>query len=96
MIDINVSTHMYKGKGDSTMRKWTALLCLILALCLLGGCAANQEKAKVPISWYLRTDDVDLYNSLKGIQVIEDATGVDVTFQSPPNNSEDAYKMMVI
>ena len=87
---------MYKGKGDSTMRKWTALLCLILALCLLGGCAANQEKAKVPISWYLRTDDVDLYNSLKGIQVIEDATGVDVTFQSPPNNSEDAYKMMVI
>lgn len=87
---------MYKGKGDSTMRKWTALLCLILALCLLGGCAANQEKAKVPISWYLRTDDVDLYNSLKGIQVIEDATGVDVTFQSPPDNSEDAYKMMVI
>lgn len=96
MIDINVSTHIYKGKGDSTMRKWTALLCLILALCLLGGCAANQEKAKVPISWYLRTDDVDLYNSLKGIQVIEDATGVDVTFQAPPNNSEDAYKMMVI
>ena len=46
MIDINVSTYMYKGKGDSTMRKWTALLCLILALCLLGGCAANQEKAK--------------------------------------------------
>ena len=87
---------MYKGKGDSTMRKWTALLCLILALCLLGGCTTQQEKAKVPISWYLRTDDVDLYNSLKGIQVIEDATGVDVTFQSPPNNSEDAYKMMVI
>ena len=96
MIDINVSTHMYKGKGDSTMRKWTALLCLILALCLLGGCTTQQEKAKVPISWYLRTDDVDLYNSLKGIQVIEDATGVDVTFQSPPDNSEDAYKMMVI
>lgn len=87
---------MYKGKGDSTMRKWTALLCLILALCLLGGCTTQQEKAKVPISWYLRTDDVDLYNSLKGIQVIENATGVDVTFQSPPNNSEDAYKMMVI
>ena len=56
MIDINVSTHMYKGKGDSTMRKWTALLCLILALCLLGGCTTQQEKAKVPISWYLRTD----------------------------------------
>ena len=48
---------MYKGKGDSTMRKWTALLCLILALCLLGGCTTQQEKAKVPISWYLRTDD---------------------------------------
>ena len=67
---------MDKGKGDSTMRKGTALLCLILSLCLLGGCTAQQEKAKVPISWYLRTEDVELYNSLKGIRVIADATGV--------------------
>ena len=54
---------MYKGKGDSTMRKWTALLCLILALCLLGGCTTQQEKAKVPISWYLRMMSTSIIRS---------------------------------
>ena len=69
---------------------------MVLSLLFLTGCVKESEKEKTPISWYLLTEDVELYNSLKGVAVIEEATGVDVTFQSPPNNSEDAYKMMVI
>lgn len=76
-------------------KRW--LVCLmILVLLALGGCARSVKEEKVPISWYMLTEDVDLYNHLKGIEAIEEATGVDVVFQSPPENSEDAYKMMVI
>ena len=73
------------------------LLALFLAmlLLLLTGCAKEPEEA-VQITWYMLTEDVDLYNGLKGIAVIEEETGVDVVFQSPPDNSEDAYRMMVI
>lgn len=72
------------------------LCALLLALCLLPltGCTP-KEKEKVQITWYMQTEDVDLYNGLKGVQVIEEKTGVDVVFQSPPNNSEAAYEMMV-
>ncbi|MBR3764034.1 MAG: extracellular solute-binding protein [Clostridia bacterium] len=70
------------------------LMTMMLLLPLLTGCVKTQEKA-VQITWYLRTEDVDLYNRLQGVRVIEEATGVDVVFQSPPDNSEDAYKMMV-
>lgn len=66
---------MYKGKGDSTMRKWTALLCLILALCLLGGCTTQQEKAKVPISVVSADGRMSTSTIPSRGQVIEDATG---------------------
>ncbi len=72
------------------------LALLLTAACLaLAGCQGQPVEEKVQITWYLRTEDVALYNSLKGIERIEDATGVDVVFQSPPDNSEDAFKMMV-
>ncbi len=69
---------------------WMMLMLLLVA----AGCRKQEEEA-VQITWYLRTEDVDLYNRLRGVQAIEAATGVDVTFLSPPDNSEDAYKMMV-
>lgn len=78
------------------MKKRIVAFCLILSLLMLGGCTSTSTKEKVQISWYMLTEDVDLYNGLKGMAVIEEATGVDVVFQSPPNNSADAYKMMVI
>ncbi|MBQ8619852.1 MAG: extracellular solute-binding protein [Clostridia bacterium] len=78
------------------MKKRVAAFMLILSLLLMSGCMKSGEKEKVKLSWYMLTEDVDLYNGLKGMEVIEDATGVDVVFQSPPSNSEDAYKMMVI
>lgn len=68
------------------MKKWWMAWMLLICL-LLGGCAKPAEEEKVQISWYLRTEDTALYNSLKGIEKIEDATGVDVVFQSPPDNS---------
>ncbi len=72
------------------------MMALLLALCLLPltGCTP-KEKEKVQITWYMQTEDVDLYNSLKGIEIIEEKTGVDIVFQSPPGNSEAAYEMMV-
>lgn len=78
------------------MKKRVAAFMLILSLMLMTGCMKSGEKEKVKLTWYMLTEDVDLYNGLKGVEVIEDATGVDVVFQSPPSNSEDAYKMMVI
>ena len=77
------------------MKRRALAALLVLTLLVLGGCAGDGQEARVQISWYLLTEDVALYNSLKGIARIEDATGVDVVFQSPPDNSEDAYKMMV-
>ncbi len=72
------------------------MMALLLALCCLAlvGCTP-RGKSKVQITWYLQSEGSDLYNILKGIHVIEEATGVDVVFQSPPNNSEAAYEMMV-
>lgn len=84
--------------ATSDMNK-NRILALCLLVCLaLSGCGADKdEKAAQPIqiTWYLRTDYLDLCNSLEGVKKIEEATGVDVIFQCPPDNSEDAYKMMV-
>ena len=77
------------------MKKRLLAALLILSLVLMGGCTQAPEKAKTQVTWYLRAEDEALYNSLKGIHAIEEATGVDVVFQCPPNNSEDAFKMMV-
>lgn len=79
------------------MRKRTlALLALLMLLMpLLSGCKARKPVEKVRIDWYLQAEDESLYNRLKGILAIEEATGVDVVFECPPNNSEDAFKMMV-
>lgn len=72
------------------------LVWLMAVLCLLlTGCQDAPVEERAQITWYLRTEDVALYNSLKGIQQIEEATDVDVVFQSPPDNSEDAFKMMI-
>ena len=76
------------------MKRMVAFLLASLLLLTLSGCG-KQEKEAVQITWYLRSEDTELYNRLRGVQVIEEATGVDVLFQSPPDNSEDAYKMMV-
>ncbi len=77
------------------MKKRLLAAVLMLSLLLTGGCMRSAEKEKVQITWYLRAEEEELYNNLKGVQVIEEATGVDVVFQCPPNNSEDAFKMMV-
>lgn len=92
---MHVNTGMNKGEAEDDMKKRLLALLLILPLLAMGGCTPEKEKEKVQITWYLRAEDEALYNSLKGIQVIEEATGVDVVFRCPPNNSEDAFKMMV-
>lgn len=72
------------------------LAWMLFVLCLpLTGCVHQKAEAPVQITWYLRAEDDDLYNSLEGIKRIEEATGVDVVFECPPGNSEDAFKMMV-
>lgn len=74
------------------------ILCLLLAglLFLLGGCRpATEDAPRLTLAWYLRGEDEALFNSLKGIAKIEEATGIDIEFVMPPDNSEDAYKMMV-
>lgn len=76
------------------MKKRILAFLFVLMLLAVTGCAGPEEKP-TQITWYLRTEDTDLYNRLQGVKVIEEATGVDVLFQSPPDNSEDAYKMMV-
>ena len=78
------------------MKKRALAMLLALAMVLLTGCVPEAAKEAVQITWYMLTEDVDLYNGLKGVEVIEKKTGVDVVFQSPPDNSADAYKMMVI
>ena len=67
-------------------------LALILAgmLLALTGCAPERAADPVQLTWYMLTEDVELYNELKGVAVIEEKTGVDVVFQSPPDNSYDA------
>lgn len=74
-------------------------LCAMLLFCAcLSGCAANntaREDTPVTLTWYMQTDYLDLYNSLEGIKEIERATGVDIVFQAPPDNSMDAFKMMI-
>lgn len=76
------------------MKKRILAAYLVLMLVMLTGCAP-KEAEKVQISWYLRAEEEDLYNRLKGILAIEEATGIDVVFECPPSNSEDAFKMMV-
>lgn len=78
------------------MSQRSAFICLLIICLLLSGCTpARQASEPVQITWYLRTDYLDLCNNLEGIKKLEEATGVDVVFQAPPDNSEDAYKMMV-
>lgn len=77
------------------MKKRILALILTLSLLLMAGCAHQGGQEKVQITWYLRAEDEALYNRLAGVKAIEEATGVDVVFQCPPNNSEDAYKMMI-
>lgn len=77
------------------MKKRTLAFLLALSVLMLGGCVPQKQADPVQITWYMPGDDVELYNRLKGILAIEEATGVDVVFECPPNNSEDAYKMMV-
>ncbi len=76
------------------MKRRILAACLALMLIMMTGCAP-KEAEKAQISWYLRAEDAELYNHLKGILAIEAATGVDVVFECPPSNSEDAFKMMV-
>lgn len=76
------------------MEKRVAALLLMLCL-LLTGCSQESAHEPIQITWYMAGDDVELYNRLKGILAIEAATGVDVLFECPPNDSEDAYKMMI-
>lgn len=78
------------------MKKRLLAWLLIIMLCVpLTGCVRQSGEEPVRITWYLRAEDEELYNNLEGIKVIEEATGVDVVFECPPNNSEDAFKMMV-
>ncbi len=74
-----------------------SLIATMLVILPLSGCVKSTapQAEKVQLSWYLRTDYIDLYNELVGVKEIEDATGVDIVFQAPPDNSEDAYKMMI-
>lgn len=76
-------------------RMWARLMLMTLLPLLLTGCTRTDKAEMTQITWYMEGDKVDLYNCLKGILVIEEATGVDVLFECPPNNSEDAFKMMV-
>lgn len=78
------------------MKKRFLALLLTGMLLALTGCVPQDAAAPVQLTWYMLTEDVQLYNELKGMAVIEEKTGVDVVFQSPPDNSDDAYKMMVI
>lgn len=76
-------------------RKGLCLGIILLVGVLLTGCALEKPAAeRVSVTWYMR-DATSLHQNLKGIQAIEDAVGVDIVFQSPPEGSEDAYKMMV-
>ncbi len=78
------------------MKKRIAAIGIVLALlAVLAGCTREEQAGRPQITWYLRAEDESLYNELKGIAAIEDATGVDVNFICPPNDSEDAFKMMV-
>ncbi|MCM1231697.1 MAG: extracellular solute-binding protein [Ruminococcus flavefaciens] len=56
-----------------------AALCLILTA--LTGCGEEEQEERPEIVWVLRETDEELYNSLKGIEKIEEATGVDITFR---------------
>lgn len=76
------------------MKKRSLAFLFVLVLLLVTGCTGPKEEP-VQITWYLRAEDTELYNRLQGVKVIEEATGVDVLFECPPENSEDAYKMMV-
>lgn len=76
------------------MKRISALLLVLCLLLGLSGCSVTEPEP-VKISWYMPGNDVELYNRLEGILAIEKATGVDVVFECPPDDSEDAYKMMV-
>ena len=76
------------------MKKCFLAFIFVFILLLTAGCTKTVEET-VQITWYMPGDDVELYNRMKGILAIEEATGVDVVFECPPSNSEDAFKMMV-
>ena len=71
------------------MKRISALLLVLCLLLGLSGCSVTEPEP-VKISWYMPGNDVELYNRLEGILAIEKATGVDVVFECPPDDSEDA------
>ncbi|MCM1025200.1 MAG: extracellular solute-binding protein [Roseburia sp.] len=75
-----------KEKGISL-----GFLFLLLFSALLAGCG-NEEEERPEIVWVLREENEELYNSLKGIEKIEEATGVDITFRLM---TYDEYNYMI-
>ncbi len=79
-------------------RRWF-LRVGVLALCstFLWGCKHKdaKEEEKQIVTWYIRGEDEELYENLKGIKEIEKATGTDIQFIVAPNDGEDAYKLML-
>lgn len=78
------------------MRRLFARSCMILGgiffIVGMTGCQSTREKERVEITWGMVEEDEDLLNQLKGIEKIEDATGVDITFQ---RLSEEEYNYMM-
>jgi putative aldouronate transport system substrate-binding protein len=94
-------------KGYS-MKKNKIISCLILIVIFGITCIGCKNQIKTGksevlypeeegtvITWYLRGEDDKLYENLKGIQQIEETTGIHIDFIVPPENSDDAYKLMI-
>ena len=47
------------------MKKRIVAFMLILSLLAMTGCMKSGEKEKVKLTWYMLTEDVNLYNGLK-------------------------------
>lgn len=58
-----------------------ALLALMTGGVISGCGALEKEQEKVELIWVMEEQGEDLCNSLKGIEKIEEATGVDITFR---------------
>ena len=57
------------------------LMLFLFAGSLTGCGGSNQENVPEEIVWVLLEEDEKLYNNLAGIQKIEEATGVNITFE---------------
>ena len=68
--------------GVSMKRLLAVYLMLFLFAGSLTGCGgSNQENVPEEIVWVLLEEDEKQYNNLAGIQKIEEATGVNITFE---------------